>query len=153
VSRDAGGWFQAIESWGDVNPLEGGVEMVWTWVVKEDFDSSIFTKAMEGCEKMTPDMDNFNSVLASGALDAASAVAQALEVCIDPSCENAVDVCEIALECSFGVEQSGLGNSHTAQIADRDFLEKAAAGSTVLLEEDLQQRSLQVLRQEFSLLR
>jgi uncharacterized protein YjaG (DUF416 family) len=141
-------WFQEVESWGDTGVLERGIELVWNWVRGEQHDNAEFAEAIQECEAVTPDTDEFGSPLASRALDAGSAVAQALEACISPIPETAADAGEIAWECAFGVEQSRLLEAGVEHIADRKTIMKAAQGSLVLLEEDLQRRSLQSLRQE-----
>jgi len=141
-------WFQGVESWGDTGVLEKGIELAWSWARGEQHEDAKFAEAIQACEAVTPDTDEFESPLASRALDAASAVAQALEVCVSPLPETAADAGEIAWECAFGVEQSRLLETGVVQIADRQILMNAAQGGIVLLEEDLQLRSLQSLRQE-----
>jgi len=140
-------WFQEVESWGDQTVLERGIELGWTWIRGEHPQDAEIADAVRACEDVTPDTEDFDSPLASRALDAASAVAQALEVCISPLPETAADAGEIAWECAFGVEQSRLLDAATVHFADRELLEQAAQGGFVLLEEDLQKRSLKWLRQ------
>lgn len=141
-------WFEQIESWGDTDILEKDIELVWNWIKGAQYENAKFVAAIRECEAVIPDMDEFESPLASRALDAGSAVAQALEACISPLPETAADAGEIAWECAFGVEQSRLLEAGVEHIADKKILAKAAQSGFVLLEEDLQQRSLEYLRQE-----
>jgi uncharacterized protein YjaG (DUF416 family) len=138
-------WFQEVESWGDRSALEKGVEIGWRWVKGEQIRGARIAEAARACEDVTPDTEDFASPLASRALDAASAVAQALEACISPLPETAVDAGEIAWECAFGIEQSRLLEAGAVHFANRQYLQRAAQGGFVSLEEDLQQRSLQWL--------
>jgi uncharacterized protein YjaG (DUF416 family) len=140
-------WFQKVHSWGDCSVLERGIELAWRWVKGEQHRDAEIAEAVRACEAVTPDSDDFDSPLAARALDAASAVAQALEACISPLPETAAEAGEIAWECAFGVEQSRLLNSGVVQFADRQLLAHITQGDFVLLEEDLQRRSLQCLRQ------
>jgi len=141
-------WFQEVESWGDVVVLETCVEFSWNWVKGVPFEDAKLAAAVRECEAVIPDMDDFHSYLASRALDAGSAVAQALEACISPLPETAADAGEIAWECAFGVEQSLVAEASSVRIAEEKILREAAKGALVLLEADLQQRSLEFLRRE-----
>lgn len=140
-------WFQEVQSWGDGGVLERGIELAWSWVSGDRHQDTEIAEAIRACEAVTPDSEDFDSPLVSRALDAASAVAQALEACISPLPETAADAGEIAWECAFGLEQSRLLEAGAVHVADRQLLEKAAQGGLVVLEEDLQQRSLLSLRQ------
>jgi uncharacterized protein YjaG (DUF416 family) len=139
-------WFQEVESWGDRRVLESGIELVWSWIVTGRPSNTEIADAVDRCEKVAPDTEDFSSALVSRALDAASAVALALEVCTSPLPETAADVGEIAWDCAFGIEQSRLPGAGKLNIADKEVLQQAARGSFVLLEEDLQKRSLEQLR-------
>lgn len=112
------------------------------------FEDAKLAAAVRECEAVIPDMDDFHSYLASRALDAGSAVAQALEACISPVPETAADAGEIAWECASGVEQSRISEASLVRIAEEIILMEAAQGPLVLLEADLQQRSLGFLRRE-----
>jgi uncharacterized protein YjaG (DUF416 family) len=139
-------WFQEVESWGDRRVLESGIEFVWSWIVTGKPSDAEIAEAVRGCESVAPNTEDFSSSLVSRALDAASAVALALEACISPLLETAADAAEIAWDCAFGVEQSRLPNAGKLKIANRELLDQAARGSFVLLEEDLQEQSLERLR-------
>ena len=141
-------WFQEVESWGDVIVLETCVEFAWNWVKGVPFEDAKLAAAVRECEAVIPDMDDFHSYLASRALDAGSAVAQALEACISPVPETAADAGEIAWECASGVEQSRISEASLVRIAEEIILMEAAQGPLVFLEADLQQRSLGFLRRE-----
>lgn len=139
-------WFQAVESWGDQRVLESGIELVWSWIVQGNPSDVEIAEAARRCESVAPDTEDFSSSLASRALDAAAAVGLALEVCISPLPETAADAGEIAWDCAFGIEQSRLPNAGKLKIADKEILQRAAQGSFVLLEEKLQERSLERLQ-------
>jgi uncharacterized protein YjaG (DUF416 family) len=139
-------WFREAQSWGDETVLERGIELAWRCVRGEQTQDAEITKAIRDCEAVTPDSEDFSSPGASRALDAASAVAQALEVCINPLPETAADAGEIAWECAFGLEQSRLLEADAVRIADKKLLAGIAQGGFVFLEEYLQQRSLDSLR-------
>jgi uncharacterized protein YjaG (DUF416 family) len=139
-------WFQQIDSWGDYSVLVKGIDIVWTWINTEWPQDREIANTIRACEKVTPNTEDFHSALASRALDAASAVAQALEVCLSPLTETAADAGDIAWECTFGLEQSRLVDTTGIIIADKRILERAAQGRLVLLEEDLQRRSLEYLK-------
>jgi uncharacterized protein YjaG (DUF416 family) len=140
-------WFQEAQSWGNRRVLERGIELAWSWVGGGQHQATELAAAIRACEAVTPDSEDFGSPLVSRALDAATAVAQALEACISSLPQAAADAGEIAWECAFGLEQSRLVEAGTVHVADRQVLTKAAQGGLVLLEEDVQQRSLQWLRQ------
>jgi uncharacterized protein YjaG (DUF416 family) len=139
------GWFEAVESWGDKTVLERGIEVAWKWV-QGQAETRQITDAISACEEVTPDTEDFSSGLASRALDAASTTVQALETCLNPSPENALEAGEIAWECAFGVEQSQASLPSGAYVADPQVLESLAQGSFVLLEENLQVQSLKMLQ-------
>lgn len=139
------GWFEAVESWGDKTVLERSLGVAWKWV-KGQAETQQITDAIVACEEVTPDTEKFSSGLASRALDAASATAQALETCINPLPETAVETGEIAWECAFGVEQSRADQPSGAYVADPKTLASLAQGSFVQLEEKLQEQSLDALQ-------
>lgn len=139
-------WFQAVESWGDRGVLDEGIELAWNWIITGQPQHARIADAVRACEDVIPSPDDFRSPPVSRAQDAASAVAQGLEACISPLPETAADAGDIGWECAFGVEQSRLLEAGTVHIADRRILEQAAQGSLVLLEEDLQRRSLDFLQ-------
>ena len=139
-------WFQQIQSWGDTSALESGIQLAWRWVKGAVGLDAEISDAIRSCEAVAPDTEDFDSPLASRALDAASAVAQALEACISPLPETAADAGEIAWECAFGVKQSSVLDTDMVHFADRQILEDLAKGSFVKLEEDLQQSSLSWLQ-------
>jgi uncharacterized protein YjaG (DUF416 family) len=139
------GWFEAVESWGDKTVLERSVEVAWKWV-KGQTETQQITDAISACEEVTPDTEDFSSGLTSRALDAASATAQALDTCLNPLPETALEVGEIAWECAFGVEQSQAIPQIGAYVANQQILESLAQGSFVQLEEKLQVQSLETLQ-------
>lgn len=139
-------WFQQVEAWGNVRALEEGIEIGWHRVKGEDIADAEFASAILACEEATPDTDDFESPLASRALDAASAVSQALETCSNPTPRDAAAAAEIAWECAFGLEQSRMLNAGVVHIADKSILEQASRGGLVRLEDDLQSRSIEWLR-------
>jgi uncharacterized protein YjaG (DUF416 family) len=138
------GWFEAAESWGDKTVLERSVEVAWKWV-KGQAETQQISDAIEACEEVTPDTEDFSSGLASRALDAASATAQALQTCLNPLPETALEAGEISWECAFGIEQSGTSQSTGPYVADPRLLGELAHGSFVQLEEKLQAQSLETL--------
>lgn len=139
-------WFEVVESWGDSRILRRGLEVAWCWV-RSEVDAEQVADAITGCEEATPDTeDYFSSGLASRALDAASAIAQALETCLRPSPETALEAGEIAWECAFGLEQSRTTKSGEVNIADSSVLREASKGDLVQLEESLQAQSLEALQ-------
>lgn len=139
-------WFQQVEAWGNVRALEEGIEIGWRRVKGEGIADAEFANAILACEEATPDTDDFESPLASRALDAASAVSQALETCSNPTPRDAADAAEIAWECAFGLEQSRMLDAGVVHIADKSILEQASRGGFVQLEDDLQSRSIEWLR-------
>jgi uncharacterized protein YjaG (DUF416 family) len=138
-------WFHGTESWGDPAVLERGISLAWN-CVKGQAEEKAIRDAIAASEEVTPDTEDFTSGLVSRALDAAVAVAQALETCLDPSPETAVQVGEVAWECAFGTEQSLVNEPGKIHFADMKALNELAQGSFVLLEEGLQQGSLRALR-------
>ena len=141
-------WFQSIESWGDAEVLERGIELAWNWVKGERSGAAELAEAVHECDAVIPDVDDFHTPLASRALDAGSAVMQALQTCISPEPDIAAYAGESAWECAFGIEQSRLMEAGVVHIADEKVLAKAAQGDFVVLEEDLQFRSLEWLRRK-----
>lgn len=139
-------WFQEVELWGDRRALESGIELVWSWIDTGKPSNAEIADAVRCCENAAPNTEDFSSPLASRALDAAAAVALALEVCASPLPETAADAGEIAWDCAFGVEQSRLPSAGKLNIANRRILQQAARGGFVLLEEGLQKQSLERLR-------
>jgi Protein of unknown function (DUF416) len=130
---------------GDKTVLERSVEVAWKWV-KGQAETQQISDAIEACEEVTPDTEDFSSGLAPRALDAASATAQALQTCLDPLPGTALAAGEIAWECAFGVEQSATSQSTGPYVADPRLLEGLAHGSLVQVEEKLQAQSLETLR-------
>jgi uncharacterized protein YjaG (DUF416 family) len=139
-------WFQHEESWGDRTVLDKGIDLAWNWIATGQPRDADIADAIRACEGVTPHMDDFHTGVASSALDAASAVAQALEACISPLPETAADAGDIAWECAFGVEQSRVLRMDTVNIADWQLLQRAAKGGLVFLEEGLQRRSFEALQ-------
>jgi uncharacterized protein YjaG (DUF416 family) len=138
-------WFQAVEAWGDVQVLRRSLDVAWGWV-KSEAGTEQVTDAIAACEEVIPDTDDFSTGLASRALDAASALAQALETCLCPSPETALEAGEIAWECAFGLEQSFATLSDAMTIANWQVLKESSQGGLVRLEEHLQMESLEALR-------
>jgi uncharacterized protein YjaG (DUF416 family) len=138
-------WFERVESWGDATVLESAISRSWNWI-KGQTDEKAIRDAIAACEEVTPDTEDFGSGLVSRALDAATTVAQALDTCLDPSPETAVQAGEIAWDCAFGLEQSQFYEPGKVHFADLETLNELARGSFVQLEENLQQESLRELR-------
>lgn len=139
-------WFEATESWGDGAVLRRSVEIAWGWI-KCQVDAGQIASAISACEEVTPDTEEFSSGLASRALDAASATVQALETCLNPLPETALEAGEIAWECAFGVEQSHTYPPSGAHIANAQILAELARGNFVQLEEKFQRQSLEALHE------
>jgi len=93
-------WFEQVESWGDSTVLEHAIARAWNWI-KGQTDRIAIRDAIAACEQVTPDTEDFRSGLVSRALDAATAIAQTLDSCLDPSPETVVQAGEIAWDCAF----------------------------------------------------
>jgi hypothetical protein len=138
-------WFEVTESWGSSTVLERSIEIAWRWV-KGRAGAPEIIDAITACEEVTPDTEDFRSGLASRALDAASATAQALETCLNPLPEIALEAGEIAWECAFGVEQSRATLPSGTRLADPHILQRLSQGGFVQTEERLQEQSLASLQ-------
>jgi uncharacterized protein YjaG (DUF416 family) len=135
--------------WGDVATLEEAIGIVWGSLQRGSrcVPGAEFLALQLACEAATPDIDAFDSPLASRALDAASVIAIALECCADPTAEAAADAAEIAWEAAFGAEQLKLvRRANQARIADPAQLSRASAGRLVRMEEQLQGASIRLLQ-------
>jgi uncharacterized protein YjaG (DUF416 family) len=139
-------WFQRVESWGNPSALRSALDAVWRHVDGDYMapDVAAFHRAI--CGVATPDSEDFNSPLASRALDAAAATSEAVGLCIEPSPAVAAEVAEIAFEAAFGHEQlEAAQHSDLVHIADPDALKQLSAQGRLAAELELQQAVLKHL--------
>ena len=136
--------FMSTTKFGDLKVLRDAVDLVWNFIKGQGRIEQL-RSAQRSVEAVTPNTEDFGSSLASRALDAASAVAQAIDTCLEPSATTAVETAEIAWECSFGIEQALLFDDESLRLSIDPRLHDAARGGFVQLEERMQRDSIAAL--------
>jgi len=136
--------FSSAEHFCDPAWLYRAVDLVWDYL-KGNSTLAELIAIQEQIEAIVPDTDDFESLLASRALDAASATAQLIDLCREPTAAAAAEVAEIAWESAFGLEQDRAFDTGGLRFARNPLIADASGGGLVQLEEQLQRDSLTVL--------
>ena len=83
--------FSKEQSWGDLDTLRAGLDIVWSWLETQQADDAEVESMIEQCESLAPDPGEFDSLYVSAALDAAIATKNALQLVVDGDIELAVE--------------------------------------------------------------
>jgi len=92
------GTFSRMEAWGDAAVLRRGLDAVWNWLAGRSPSRQLVQDLIDACEAAAPDTEEFSSAYASAALNAAAAVVEALECCLDGSVEHAVQAATLSID-------------------------------------------------------
>jgi uncharacterized protein YjaG (DUF416 family) len=93
--------FTLVESWGDLAPLVDGIDLVWHYLATGTLPEPHARKLALACEAAAPDMEDFGSLYAPAALDAAASVAYTLEGCLTDDVRPIADVASLARETIY----------------------------------------------------
>lgn len=91
--------FSTMEQWGDATRLRQALDIAWSVAAQSNIDRGKIRSALEACDDTVPDSDDFNSIFASGAQNAANGIAYTLEYCLDHG-----DVEKVVLPARLAVE-------------------------------------------------
>ncbi len=88
--------FSREEGWGNIRVLRKGLNTVWDCAVGASPSQADVVALLQECDSVTPEPGEFDSDLASAALDAANAVSAALSCCVDGDPAHCADVATYA---------------------------------------------------------
>lgn len=88
--------FSVEEAWGNTTVLRSSLDAAWDYVLTGQKDESRFGFLLSQCDDITPTPHEFESDLASAALDAANATTATLLCCLDGDAARGVEVAEYA---------------------------------------------------------
>ena len=83
--------FVKSASWGDPALLREALDYVWSSINAGTVDRNRVQELLSGCERAVPDSESFSSDWTSAAIDAGTAVIEALEALLDGSMEHIVN--------------------------------------------------------------
>ncbi len=89
--------FASTERWGEPTALRQALDEVWRFAAGAIVTEQRIDALVRACRSATPDLDDFSSLLASLALDAAAAVVSTLECCLDGASKRVAEVSELAI--------------------------------------------------------
>lgn len=89
--------FAVMEHWGDPNLLEQALDEVWKFLEEDSLSEGHVRELIHAGEAVIPDTEDFTSLFAGAALNAASAVLYTLECCLDGDPERAALVGRLAI--------------------------------------------------------
>jgi uncharacterized protein len=90
--------FSRLESWGDPAAVRGALDELWSRLEDEELSTEGIDALVERCTAEAPDLDDFNTPIASAALNAAAAVVAALETAARDDPEEAVTAASLVVE-------------------------------------------------------
>lgn len=87
------GAFQKAFNWGNSTTLQEGIALLRQYIIKGDlFDDHDVKDIIERIDWVTPNTEDFSSIIVSFALDACTSVQSMLNYLLDKNVENIVDV-------------------------------------------------------------
>jgi uncharacterized protein YjaG (DUF416 family) len=90
--------FSAIEKWGNIEVLEDAIVMIYQFLQDIEVNDAELDGIYEKITEITPDVEHFESDLASYALDACSAVSDAVEFLLSEDQSYLLNIVSIAQE-------------------------------------------------------
>ncbi|MDF5725293.1 MAG: DUF416 family protein [Rhizonema sp. PD37] len=105
--------FSRQENWGDPSVLRIALDEVWQILQAKPVDAALIRKLIEDCEGVIPDSDDFGGLSDMEAQEAAIAICNTLEACLDPTPQQIIKVANCVtdsidafLDESFNVSES-----------------------------------------------
>lgn len=141
------GRFALEVNWGDIVVLRSSLDTIWLAIGEDSFDFADATRLshlISSCESVTPDTEQFSSRYTSAALDAASAVVELLEFCIDRSVEHIRNISTLSFDSVDMFVQDILDIDY----ADTDFEIKIREHPLMVKELRRQCSDLQLLQRQ-----
>jgi len=130
------------EGWGDFSYLENTLDKLWSYVSGRQITLNEVEILSKKCYELTPDSEDFGSVLVSYAIDAGVAVFETLLCCLDNEAQHLVDIASVSRDAVdlFIQERDHMNYS------DLDFEEKILADSLMQKELYKQLNDLELLK-------
>ena len=90
--------FSLEEHWGNSKILRRSLDSIWLFIAeaRNNVDRSHTERLLEALNMVTPDTENFKSILTSAALDAAISIAESLDYMRENSANHIVTVASLA---------------------------------------------------------
>ncbi len=82
--------------WGDPRVIRSGLDAVWAFVRRRQLSADVVQSLERAITKVTPEPGEFESALASAALDAANAVNQSLTCCLRQDPKKVAEIASFA---------------------------------------------------------
>ena len=90
--------FSEQQGWGNPQLLRSALDVVWKFSAGEEIAEHNLQQLREKLYNIIPSADDFPAAITSAAIDAASAIYEALGVCIDGSAHRAADIAGFAYD-------------------------------------------------------
>ena len=114
--------FSRLENWGDPFVLRTALDEVWQILQGKPVDAAFIRKLIEDCEGVIPDSDDFGGLSDMLAQEAAIAICNSLEACLDPTPQQIIKVVNCVtntidafLDESFNISESKVGLKSTEE--------------------------------------
>ncbi|RFS17701.1 DUF416 family protein [Emticicia sp. C21] len=133
--------FSNIEKWGDIEVLEEAIVMIYQYLQDIELNDTELDGIYEKITEITPNVEQFKGDLASYALDACSAVSDAVEFLLSEDQSYLINIVSIAQETIDMFVQE----SEDLDITDEDLENKIAQNVFVKREYKRQQDILRKL--------
>jgi uncharacterized protein YjaG (DUF416 family) len=88
--------FKRQERWGDASPLQEALDLIWSCLTANRTSRSQVRRLLKAIDKVTPDTEDFETILVSSALDACTGLSRTLSCILRPDLEKVVEVATFA---------------------------------------------------------
>jgi len=82
--------------WGDVSELAKGIDCLIRYIENNSFDKDEIKNIIKNISKITPNTEDFDTILVSFALDACNSVYESLNFLLNPNIEKVIDIASFA---------------------------------------------------------
>jgi uncharacterized protein len=133
--------FSKKYNWGTPSKLRDGIDYLLKYFENKQFDKIEIERLMKEIYEITPDTENFSTILASFALRACGSIHESLSFLLDPDITKIVDVASFARDTvdMFIQEKENL------EYDDPSFELKIANDSFMVKEKERQSNHLELL--------
>lgn len=111
--------FYRLENWGDPSVLRTALNEVWQILQGKPVDAALIRRLIKDCEDVIPDSDDFGGLSDMEAQEAAIAICNTLEACLNPTPQQIIRVANCVTNTidafvphgdkSFNVSESKVG--------------------------------------------
>ena len=150
--------FGREEGWGDFTILRTALDEVWQILQGKPLNVTEISQLIENCVDAVPDADDVSSSYIAEAQEAASAIGVTIQLCLDPTPQDAIAVVRAVKETLFGfvdwIEESkdptGWGEKPYAELTKEIDNHPFSVREMAKQREDLQRlKEVETLDREF----